>query len=715
MSKKVTTVCPYCGVGCGLEVQPPSAGKTTNCDSLGNPIWKVMGDRNHPSSLGKVCVKGATVTEAIAKNRLEYPLYREKLDQEFRQITWEEAYNLIVNRINTVIETMGVDGICMYGSGQFQTEDYYIAQKFIKGCLGTNNFDANSRLCMSSAVSGYVGSFGADGPPCTYEDLELTDCAFLVGTNTAECHPIVFNRLKAYHKKNPHVKMIVVDPRRTATAEVADLHLPIIPGTDIDLFNGIAYLLLQWNALDYSFIEQHTNHFGDFKDIILQYPPELVAKKCGIDIQDLETAARYWAESEKVLSLFSMGLNQSSEGTAKVRGLINLHLMTGKMGKEGSGAFSLTGQPNAMGGREAGGLAQLLPGYRSVLNAQHRAEVEQIWGLPQGSIDDKVGKSVWEMITALETEEVGIFWIAATNPAVSMPDLERTKKALLRSPFTVYQDAYYPTETAHYAHLVLPAAQWSEKAGTMTNSERVVTYCPQFNNPPGEAKADWEIFAEVGRRLGFEKYFKFADAGEVHQEFVNLTANRPCDMSGITHQLLDEYGSIQWPFPQGSNPENRYGRRLYTDLKFYTDNGKANFAPYHSRGLAEPPNPDYPLILTVGRLYGHWHTMTRTGRIAKIVKMHPEPFLEIHPKDAHNLNITDDDLVIVTSLRGEAQFKAKITKAIAPGTVFVPMHWGFLWADNAEANSLTHHHACPISKQPELKACAVNLTKFYDI
>lgn len=715
MSKKITTVCPYCGVGCGLEVQPPSSGKTTNCDSLGNPIWKVMGDRNHPSSLGKVCVKGATVTEAMHKNRLEYPLYRETLEQEFHQITWEEAYNLIVNRINTVRETMGVDGICMYGSGQFQTEDYYIAQKLIKGCLGTNNFDANSRLCMSSAVSGYIGSFGADGPPCIYEDLELTDCAFLVGTNTAECHPIIFNRLRAYHKKNDHVKMIVVDPRRTATAEVADLHLAINPGTDIDLFNGIAYLLLQWNALDYDFIEQHTNYFNDFKDVILQYPPALVAQKCGITVEDLETCAGYWAESKKVLSLFSMGLNQSSEGTAKVRGLINLHLMTGKIGKEGSGAFSLTGQPNAMGGREAGGLAQLLPGYRSVLNSQHRTEIEELWGLPQGSIDNKVGKTAWEMITALERDEIGIFWVAATNPVVSMPDLERTKKALLKSPFTVYQDAYYPTETAYYAHLVLPAAQWSEKAGTMTNSERVVTYCPQFSNPPAQAKADWEIFAEVGRRLGFEKYFNFTNASQVYQEFARLTANRPCDVSGITHELLSEYGAIQWPFPQGSNPENHYGRRLYTDFKFYTDNSKANFSAYHSRGLAEPPNPDYPFVLTIGRLYGHWHTMTRTGRIDKIVKMHPEPFLEIHPKDADKLDLQDNDFVIVTSLRGEAKFKVKVTKAIAPKTVFVPMHWGFLWADNAEANNLTHPHACPISKQPELKACAVKLTKFYDM
>lgn len=712
MSEKVTTVCPYCGVGCGLEVTPPAIqGKATNLDSEGNLAWRVMGDRNHPSSLGKVCVKGATVTESLAKSRLKYPMMRESLDQEFQRVTWDEAFNVIVNEIKKVKVTLGVEGICMYGSGQFQTEDYYVAQKLLKGCLGTNNFDANSRLCMSSAVAGYTESFGADGPPCTYEDLELTDCAFLVGTNTADCHPIVFNRLRAYHKKNKQVKLIVVDPRTTATAEIADLHLAIKPGTDIDLFNGIAHLLLKWGAIDTYFIDECTRYFAEYTQVIRHYSPEIVADRCGITVEDLETAAKYWAESEKVISLWSMGLNQSSEGTAKVRTLINLHLMTATIGKVGCGPFSLTGQPNAMGGREAGGLCHILPGYRSVKNPQHRAEVEQLWGLPSGAISPHVGKNAWEIITSLETGDVGLLWIAATNPAVSMPDLDRTKKALLKSPFTVYQDAYYPTETAHYAHLILPAKQWSEKAGTMTNSERVVTYSPEFSQTQGEAKADWEIFAEVGRRLGYEKYFNFANSAEVYQEFVTLTANRPCDCSGLSHQILAENGAIQWPFPAGANPEDRYGRRLYTDFRFHTEDGRAKFAALHSRGLAEPPSLDYPLVLTIGRLYGHWHTMTRTGRIDKIMKMHPEPFLEIHPKDANKFGLEDGDLVKVTSPRSSAQFKVQVTKAIAPGTVFAPMHWGFLWAENAEANNLTHPISCPISKQPELKACAVNLTK----
>ncbi|MCW5312350.1 molybdopterin-dependent oxidoreductase [Nostoc sp. KVJ3] len=718
MNEFTKTLCPYCGVGCGLEVSPPAQlGKATNRDSEGNPTWRVRGDKAHPSSQGMVCVKGATIAESLDKNRLHYPMVRNSLDQEFRRVSWDEAFNLITQRIQTVRFTQGSEALCMYGSGQFQTEDYYIAQKLMKGCLGTNNFDANSRLCMSSAVAGYIQSFGADGPPCCYEDLELTDCAFLIGTNTAECHPIVFNRLAKYHKKNRKVKMIVVDPRRTPTAEAADLHLAIRPGTDIDLLNGIAHLLMRWNYIDTMFMDDCTSNFPAYAEVIRHYPPEVVANQCGISIEDLETAAHYWGKSQRVLSLWSMGVNQSSEGTAKVRTIINLHLMTGQIGKPGTGPFSLTGQPNAMGGREAGGLANLLPGYRSVKNPQHRAEVEEFWQLKPGQISPNPGLSVWEMITSLENDAVGLLWIAATNPAVSMPDLERTKKALLRSPFTIYQDAYYPTETSAYAHVLLPAAQWGEKTGVMTNSERVVTLCQAFRQPPREAKADWEIFAEVGRRLGFEKEFAFANSAEVYAEFVQLTQNRPCDMTGISHAQLQTEGPTQWPHPEESKGNRgageaggeTSGKRLYTDLRFHTPDGRARFGAYYSKGLAEPPDPDYPFVLTNGRLYGHWHTQTRTGRIEKICKMHPEPFIEIHPRDAAKLGIVDNQGVEVRSRRGKAQFPAKVTKAIAPGTVFVPMHWGSLWADNAEANALTHPECCPDSLQPELKACAVQL------
>lgn len=707
----VKTLCPYCGVGCGLEVLPPKGDDPSHNVSA----WKVRGDRGHPSSQGMVCVKGATIVESIQRDRLLYPMLRDSLDEDFRRVSWDEACDRIVREIQTLLASDGPDAICMYGSGQFVTEDYYTAQKLIKGCLGTNNFDANSRLCMSSAVSGYKQSFGSDGPPCCYEDLELTDCAFLIGTNTAECHPIIFNRLRKHHKQNEEVKLIVVDPRKTPTAEVADLHLAIQPGTDIDLLNGIAYLLLNWGVMDEDFIEDCTNHFAAFVEAVNHYPPERVIERCGIAKEELIQAANYWAESKRVLSLWSMGLNQSSEGTAKVRSLINLHLLTGQIGKPGAGPFSLTGQPNAMGGREAGGLSHLLPGYRSIIEAKDRAEIEQFWGLPAGRISPYPGRAVWEIITGLETGEVKFLWIAATNPAVSLPDLERTKKALLESPFTVYQEAYYPTETAAYAHLLLPATQWSEKTGVMTNSERRVSLCPAFHAPPGEAREDWAIFAEVGRRLGFVDQFPFQTAADVYREFVQLTRGRVCDMSGLSHDLLKEQGPQQWPFPDSDPPSkiqnsnNPKSHRLYTDLRFPTPDGRARFAAVHSRGLAEPPDISYPLVLTTGRLYGHWHTQTRTGRIEKIHQMHPEPFIEIHPRDAEKGGIQEGDWVEVRSRRGQCHFKAKVTKAIAPGTVFIPMHWGALWAEDAEANALTHPESCPDSLQPELKACAVRL------
>lgn len=727
----VKTLCPYCGVGCGLEVFASAQSEDTakngaNGQGQSGNSWKVRGDRAHPSSQGMVCVKGATVTEALNRDRLLYPMIRESLDQEFRRVSWDHALELIASRIQTVRSTQGAAGVCMYGSGQLQTEDYYIAQKLLKGCLGTNNFDSNSRLCMSSAVAGYVQSLGSDGPPCCYEDLELTDCVFLIGANTAECHPIAHNRLQKHHKKNRHVKMVVVDPRRTKTAEDADLHLAIQPGTDIDLLNGIAHLLLRWDCVDVDFIANHTVGFSDFTEVTQHYSPTVVSERCGIAVSDLETAARWWADSSRVLSLWSMGVNQSSEGTAKVRGIINLHLMTGQIGKPGAGPFSLTGQPNAMGGRETGGLCNLLPGYRHVKFPDHRAELEQFWGLPAGQISPHWGRTAWDIITGLETDEVGLLWIVATNPAVSLPDLDRVKAALRRSPFTIQQDAYYPTETAKFAHVLLPAAQWGEKTGTMTNSERMVTLCQAFSPPPGEARPDWEIIAEVGCRIGFADQFSFANAAAVFAEYVQLTHGRVCEMTGLSHDLLRQEGPLQWPCPieesekdpttQSHNPDGRCqksvkpAKRLYTDHQFPTADGRARFSAAHSRGLAEPPDAAYPFVLTTGRLYGHWHTQTRTGRIEKIRRMHPSPFLEIHPRDAARIGVEDQGLIEVRSRRGVARFPAKITTAIAPGTVFVPIHWGELWADQAEANAMTHEQSCPDSKQPELKACAVQLT-----
>ncbi len=707
--RSVRSQCPYCGVGCGLELKPPAEkGQAVRRDAEGNPMWTARGDREHPSSLGQVCIKGATVGETLARGRLRPPLYRSSLSANFEPISWAAAFERITDQIRTSLARLNsADGIAMYGSGQFHTEDYYLAQTLLKGALGTNNFDANSRLCMSSAVAGYTRSLGSDGPPCCYEDLDHCSVAFLIGTNTAECHPVLFQRLLKRKRKNPgSLKIVVVDPRRTDTAKAADIHLPIAPGSDLALLHGIAHLVLRENGQDPAFIDDHTENFDAFFDVAARWTPRRVARFCHIPEKRLREVAHLFHRRQRVLSLWSMGVNQRREGTAVVGGLINLHLLTGQIGREGAGPFSLTGQPNAMGGREAGGLAHLLPGYRLVGNAEHRAEVEQAWKLPAGQIAAKPGLAAWQQVEAMERGDLDLWWVAATNPLVSLPDLERVKKAMGNCPLVVVSEAYADSETSHYAHMLLPAAQWSEKAGAMTNSERRVTYCPAFRRRFGESRADWEVFAEVGRRLGYEDQFSYASAAEVYAEFSQLTRGRLCDVSGLSHALLEQEGPQQWPFPSGSTSDQP-AKRLYSDHRFATPNGRARFCTDQPLGLAEPPCDTYPLVLTVGRYLGHWHTMTRTGKVERLQTLHPEPLLEIHPGDAQELKLRNGELAAISSRRGHLTAKVMVTDRIRRGTVFLPMHWGFTQEKACEANTLMHDQACPVSKQPELKACAV--------
>jgi len=707
--RSVRSQCPYCGVGCGLELKPPAEkGQAVRRDAEGNPMWTARGDREHPSSLGQVCIKGATVGETLARGRLRQPLYRSSLSDNFEPISWDAAFERITDQIRTSLARRNsADGIAMYGSGQFHTEDYYLAQKLLKGALGTNNFDANSRLCMSSAVAGYTRSLGSDGPPCCYEDLDHCSVAFLIGTNTAECHPVLFQRLLKRKRKNPgSLKIVVVDPRRTDTAKAADIHLPIAPGSDLALLHGIAHLVLRENGQDPAFIDDHTENFDAFFDVAARWTPRRVARFCNIPEKRLREVAHLFHRQQRVLSLWSMGVNQRREGTAVVGGLINLHLLTGQIGKEGAGPFSLTGQPNAMGGREAGGLAHLLPGYRLVGKAEHRAEVEQAWKLPAGQIATTPGLSAWQQVEAMERGDIDLWWVAATNPLVSLPDLERVKQAMGNCPLVVVSEAYADSETSHYAHLLLPATQWSEKAGAMTNSERRVTYCPAFRRRVGDSRADWEVFAEVGRRLGYEDQFSFDSAAEVYAEFSQLTRGRLCDVSGLSHALLEQKGPQQWPFPSGSTCDQP-AKRLYSDHRFATPNGRARFCTDQPLGLAEPPCDTYPLVLTVGRYLGQWHTMTRTEKVERLQTMHPEPLLEIHPSDAQELKLRNGELAAISSRRGHLTAKVMVTDRIRRGTVFLPMHWGFTQEKACEANTLMHDQACPVSKQPELKACAV--------
>ena len=704
----VRSQCPYCGVGCGLELLPPAQpGRPVARDAEGTPMWTARGDRQHPSSQGQVCIKGATVGETLGLDRLTQPMYRASLDENFEPISWDAAFELLVGRIRSTLLSKGPDAIAMYGSGQFHTEDYYVAQKLMKGALGTNNFDANSRLCMSSAVAGYTRSLGSDGPPSCYDDLDHCSVAFLIGTNTAECHPVLFQRLIKRKRRNPgSLTLIVVDPRQTETAKAADLHLRVAPGTDLALLHGIAHLVMRNNGQDSAFIDAHTENFDALFDVVARWTPRRVARFCGIPEKQVREVAELFHRRERVLSLWSMGVNQRQEGTAVVSGLINLHLLSAQIGKPGAGPFSLTGQPNAMGGREAGGLAHLLPGYRTVTNAEHRQDLEQAWGFEAGSIQAQPGLTAWQQVEAMEQGALDLWWVAATNPLVSLPQLERVKAAMRRCPLVVVSEAYSSSETAHYAHLLLPAAQWSEKSGAMTNSERRVTYCPAFREAPGEARPDWMVWSELGRRLGFESQFNFASAAEVYAEFASLTAGRLCDVSGLSHGVLQQEGPQQWPYPNGNTPTQE-PKRLYSNHRFATPSGRARFLVEQPLGLAEPPCEVYPLVLTVGRYLGQWHTMTRTGKVDRLQAMHPEPRLQIHPNDASQFGIRDGELAAISSRRGCVTATAQVSDRIRPGTVFLPMHWGFSQPKACEANALMHEQSCPVSKQPELKASAV--------
>lgn len=696
--------CPYCGVGCGLELLPPKPNTVP-------AFWLARGDRNHPSSLGQVCVKGATVGATLDQNRLYEPLWRESLDLPFKPISWDQAFNLLVAQINHILASKGPSGLAVYGSGQFLTEDYYLAQKLFKGYLGCNHFDANSRLCMSSAVAGYSRSLGSDGPPCCYNDLDIAKLVLLIGTNTAECHPVLWQRLLKRKRRDPDgLKIVVVDPRCTATAAAADLHLAISPGTDLFLLHGMANLLIRNNGVDHAFVSASTDGFAELKEQLHGWTPQRVSDICGIDISILQQFAALWQASHTVLSAWSMGVNQSVEGSATVSAIINLHLITGQIGKPGAGPFSLTGQPNAMGGREAGGLSQLLPGYRAVINPLHRAELEQHWGLSQGAISAQPGRDVWQQVEAMEQEQLGLWWVAATNPLVSLPSLDRVRAAVQKCPLVVLSEAYAGTETAALAHLLLPAAQWSEKQGVMTNSERRVTLCQAFRDPPGQAMPDWAIFAEVGRRLGFSNAFNYASSSEVYDEFVQITSGRLCDMAGLSHQLLADHGSQQWPFPCGTQPGGGQ-ERLYTNAVFPTESGRARLLWDPPFGLAEPPCAAYPLILTVGRYLGHWHTMTRTAQVPRLMQQHPEALLEVNPFDAANAGLVDGDWADICSRRGTVSAKVQITASIRRGTVFLPMHWGASQVNHCEANRLMHELGCCHSKQPELKAAAVQISR----
>ncbi|HWV84098.1 MAG TPA: molybdopterin-dependent oxidoreductase [Capillimicrobium sp.] len=683
------TLCPYCGVGCGLLV-----------DHEGGRVAAVHGDPLHPTNRGRTCRKPLELPAAVhAADRATMPLVREDRAGRFAPATWDDALGGIARRL----AGYRPDEIAFYISGQLLTEDYYAVNKLAKGFLQTNNVDSNSRLCMSSAVAGYTGAFGFDGPPPAYADLDLADCLLLLGTNTASCHPIAWSRIRDRQASGGFV--IVADPRPTPTARAADLHLPVRPGTDLALLNAMLHVVDAEGLTDAAFVASATTGWEEAIAVAREWTPERAAAVCGVEADAIVQAATRFAGAGAAMALWSMGANQSAVGTLKNRALINLCLAAGQIGRPGSGPLSLTGQPNAMGGRETGGLAHLLPGYRRVDDPADRAAMEAHWGCPP--IAPEPGLAAVELFDAIAGGRVKAVWIVATNPLVSLPDADRARAALRRAELVVVQDAFHPTETSALAHVVLPAAAWPEKTGTMTSSERRVGLVERAVDPPGSARPDWEIFAGLGRALGHAGAFAWPDAAAVFDEFAACTAGRPCDVSGLSHERLRVEGSRQWPCPAGSEGT----RRLYADRRFPTPDRRARFAPTPHDGPAEAPDAEHPLLLTTGRVAEHWHTLTRTGKSAALRAAAPEPFVELHPDDAPG--VRDGDLVRVASRRGAVRLRARLVPELPRGTAFAPFHWGALHAPAGagQLNAVTHGTVDPTSKQPELKAVAVRVER----
>ncbi len=691
----IRTGCPYCGVGCGLSVGVADGR-----------VHKVKGDLAHPSSRGEVCLKAACLPATVDNpGRARRARLRASIGAPFAEASLDSALAFAAAELRRILRESGPDAIAFYGSGQLTTEDYYVLTKLVKGFLGSDNLDTNSRLCMASAVAAYRQALGADAPPGAYADIDEAEVFLLLGANVAACHPILFRRIeKRLKADSERVRVIVVDPRRTETCDLAHIHLPIHPGTDVALLNAMLRLAIVEGHVDKEFVTRRTEGFDAVRSAVEDWTAEAAAELCGVPAAAIRDAARLFARSRRAMVLWSMGANQSSQGVAKNHAILNLCLATGNVARPGAGPLSLTGQPNAMGGREVGGLSGLLPGYRSITSRHDREVVARAWSVPVERLPQRPGRTAIEIVRGLEEGRVRALWVLASNPAASMPDLERTRSALRRAELLVVQDAFFPTDTAELAHVVLPAAAWPEKDGAMTNSERFVTLSRRVVPPPGDALPDWQILARLARELGFGPAFAWSNAAAVFDEFRRLTASTACDLSGITHARLAQ-GPLQWPCPAEDHP----GSIRRHESRFATPDGRARFVPVRPQPPAEPLSRELPLALTTGRLKPHWHTRTRTRWSANLEGRAPEPVLEMHPEDARRAGVVDGGFAEVRSRRGEVVLPVRVTAEIRPGTLFLPFHWTRADGLQKAANNLTHDALDPVSKQPELKHCAVRV------
>ena len=689
------TICCYCGVGCGITVTRDAHG-----------ALQLAGDTEHPVNRGALCSKGRTLLHVVASraDRLRTPQVRLDRSQPAQDTTWDAALAHVAREFARIIAAHGPDAVAVYASGQMLTEEYYVLNKLVKGFLRTNNLDTNSRLCMSSTVAGYKQTLGQDGPPASYADIELCDTFLVTGGNPAWCHPILWQRVEARRKADPGVRIIVVDPRATATVAAADLHLQLIPGTDVQLHYGLGRELIARGAIDAAYIAAHVDGFAAYREACEPWTLAATAAACGLREADLVQAVDWLASDRRFVSMWTMGLNQSSVGVAKNTTLIALSLITGKIGRPGCGPFSLTGQPNAMGGREVGGMANLASNHRDLTKAEDRAEIARAWGVED--IPDQSGLTAVELFTALAAGTVKAVWVIATNPVESLPDAQLVDTALQTAELVVVQDCY-PTATTAQAHVILPAATWLEKTGTMTNSERRIALLSPTVPAPGLALPDVEIMCRMAAAMGFGHAFAYPDAAAVFAEHAALSAGRDCDIAGLSHARLRE-SSRQWPVPSATHPGTP---RLYEDGIFPTPSGRARLTAPAVAWRTEVPSQDFPLILTTGRLRDQWHTMTKTGRVQKLTAHVPSPRCEIHPDDAAQRGLKDGMLVEIRTARGHVRAQAEVTSRIRTGTVFLPMHWGRqLGGEHGRTNTVTNPSFDPASKEPDLKfsACEVS-------
>ncbi len=693
------TACPYCGVGCGILVTRDGEGREA-----------LAGDPDHPGNRGQLCSKGRTLLHAARRQdtRLLHPELRTERAAERQRCSWDQAIAHAAGRLRAIQAAHGRDAVALYVSGQCLTEEYYLANKLAKGFLGTNNIDTNSRLCMSSAVAGHKATLGSDCVPGCYEDLDLAESWLVSGANMAFAHPILFRRIEAAKAADPARRLIVVDPRRTDTAQAADLHLQIRPGSDVALHLALGHELLRLGAVDRTWIAAHAHGWAELEARLAEWPPERAAAVCGVAAADISRAAG-WLVGRRWMSLWTMGLNQSSSGTDKVASLVTLSLITGTVGKPGCGPFSLTGQPNAMGGREAGGLANLLPAHRSLASAADRAWVEDFWRVPRGTIAPTPGLTAVELVAALRSGRCKAVWIIATNPVASLPAGLGVDEALRAAELVIVQDAFR-NDTLPFADVVLPAATWPEKTGAMTTSERRMHLVEALRPPPGEARPDWRIIRDLAVACGFAADFAFPDEAAVFAEHAASTRGSDCDIAGVSHALLRSRRSVQWPCPEPGHPGTA---RLFADGVFPTPDGRCRLWAGEPQAREEALDADFPLVLTTGRIRDQWHTQTRSGLVNKLTRAEPRAFLELHPADASARGIADGGLVAVSSRRGACRVRARVTDAIRAGTVFLPMHWGpLLGGADGRVNAVTSDRCDPVSREPDLKYAAVAVRRF---